>query len=174
SMDGVTRFGKVEFNVRDVEFVIVGNGSLDHIVPIKFMKQSLGRLKRVLRGHHEPHLVEVGRFNHDVGDNEMSDVDGIERSKEQAYPGSLIHGYWAGMSFFLNSSYNRCASASDVSRFSLRRTTSNWSLNVVSNFALKRRRERLSSVSVPRSLSRSLSTSSEGTLTNTASARSPK
>src|SRR5690606_2134092 len=118
--------------------------------------------------------VEVGRFNHDVGDNEMSDVDGIERSKEQAYPGSLIHGYWAGMSFFLNSSYNRCASASDVSRFSLRRTTSNWALNVVSNFAWTLRRYDLSSVPVRPSFGPSLSTSREGTLTNTASARSPK
>src|SRR5690606_5701726 len=109
--------------------------------------------------------------------DKMPDVDGIERAKEQADPGSVVYGshgvrYRAsGISFFLNSSYNRWASASEVSRTSLSRTTSHWSLKVVSNFALNMRRQRLSSVSVPRSLRRVSNTSIGGTLTQTASAR---
>src|SRR5687768_13819249 len=99
----------------------------------------------------------------------------VKRTEEQTdFQGDGSSMLRSRLQFFLNSSYNRCASASDLSRSSFTSTTSNLSENPISNWALNNLRERLSGVSVPRSWSLSLSTSTEGTLTKMANALSPK
>src|SRR5690606_21055071 len=108
--------------------------------------------------------------------------DGVERAEKQTDFQGLC---WfqecgnecntgMGNQEFLKLSYRRCASARDVSRSSFTSTTSNLSQKDISNSALNRRRERLSWVSVPRSLSLTFKTSREGTFTKMASALSPK
>lgn len=82
-MDGVAGLWQVKFNVGNLELVIVMNGRPHHIVTVVFVKQSFARLKRVLGGNNKPNLFEVSAFGHQVRDDEMAHVDGIERTEEE-------------------------------------------------------------------------------------------
>ena len=85
-MDGIAGLGKMKFYVCDVELVVVGHSCFNHVIAVELVEQSFCRLERILRRNDEPYLVEVRGLRHDVGDDEVPDVDRVERSEEQADP----------------------------------------------------------------------------------------
>ncbi|MNL86869.1 hypothetical protein D3C87_2157700 [compost metagenome] len=48
------------------------------------MQETVIFLKRILRAHDKPDLFEVCGGSHRVGDDQMPDMDWIERSEKQA------------------------------------------------------------------------------------------
>ena len=46
--------------------------------------------ERVLRRHHQPHPVDVGKLRYPIGKHRMTGVNWIERASKDAYPHSLI------------------------------------------------------------------------------------
>lgn len=84
-VNGVAGFRQVEFNVRHFEFIVVMDGGTYHIVPVMLMKKSLARFEWILRRHNKPHFLQVTTLCHQVGNDEMAHVDGIERTEEETY-----------------------------------------------------------------------------------------
>jgi hypothetical protein len=79
----ITRFWKMELYVGRFNFIMIVDGCPNHVVSIKFVKESLAWLKRILRRNHHPNLVKVSGFRHNISDNEVPDVDGIEGTEEE-------------------------------------------------------------------------------------------
>lgn len=75
----------MEFYVTRLDFVVIINGCPNHIEPVELMKQSLAGFKWVLRRDHHPYLAQVGGFGHDICNDQMADVNGIERAEEESY-----------------------------------------------------------------------------------------
>lgn len=81
----VTWFGQVKFDIRSFDLEVIVHGSPDHIVAVKFMKESFAWFEGILRRDHHPHLLEVSGFRHDVRDDEMPNMNGVKRAEEQTY-----------------------------------------------------------------------------------------
>src|SRR5438105_7258539 len=116
-VNGVARLGQMKFYIAHIQFIIISDGRLHHVIPIKLMKQTLAWLERILRRDYKPDFIQVGIFGHDIGNSQMTNVNGIERSEEKTDFHFL----------FLKLSYSFCASANDFSRSSLSNTASNLS-----------------------------------------------
>ena len=81
-VDGIAGLRKVELNVSDIKFVVVGYRCLHHIVSVELVEQSFAVLKGVLRRNHKPNLVKVCSFYHEVCDDQVPHVDGVERAEK--------------------------------------------------------------------------------------------
>ena len=54
---------------------MVIHGRTNHVEPIELVKKSFTVLEGILRRDDHPHLVEIGGFRHNVGDDEVPSVD---------------------------------------------------------------------------------------------------
>src|SRR4051812_19190557 len=82
-LDGIAWLGKMKLYVGNLQLVVVRDGSLHHVKPVKLMKQSFAWLHRILRRYNEPHLGEIGVLGHDIGQDKMPHVNGIKRAEEE-------------------------------------------------------------------------------------------
>lgn len=97
-MYGITGFGQMKFDIRSFYLEMIVDRSAYHIEAIELMQQSFRRLKRILRGDHHPNFFEIGRFGHDVGDDEVPNMDGVERAEKQTYlQGYAVSGVATGI-----------------------------------------------------------------------------
>lgn len=97
-MYGITWLGQMKFDIRCFDLEVIVDGSAYHIEAIELMQQSFGWLKRILRGDHHPHFFEIRRFRHDVGDDEVPNMDGVERAEKQTYlQGDAVSGIATGI-----------------------------------------------------------------------------
>ena len=80
---------EVKFGIADTHFVIVVYGQTHHLQPVMVGKEGLALFKWVLRRHNKPYFFQRGMGEHGVGNDQMSDVDGIERTKKKTYLSQL-------------------------------------------------------------------------------------
>ena len=82
---GVRRTLAGEFDVADAEGVVVFDGELQHREAVGSVGDRAVRLPpRFARGH-EQHEIEVQRGARVLGEHEVSDMDGVECTAEDAY-----------------------------------------------------------------------------------------
>ena len=81
---GVGGYGQMEFDVAGPHAVIVLDGFADHLQTMVVGQKGAAFLEGVLGGHDEPHLIHIGELQHGVGHDEMSHMDGIERTEEES------------------------------------------------------------------------------------------
>src|SRR5260221_14439684 len=99
----------MKVHITDFKFIIIGNGYFHHVVAIELMKQTFAWLQRILRRDNKPNFIDIRILRHDIGDGQMTDVNWVKRSEEEADFHFL----------FLKPSYNFCASFNDFSKSSL-------------------------------------------------------
>ena len=80
---GIGRYGKVKLDIAGAHVVVVVHGKAHHFETLLVGKKGAALLKRVLRRNDIPHLVEVAVCQHGVADDEVPDVDGIERAEKE-------------------------------------------------------------------------------------------
>ncbi len=85
SVNGVGGLWQAEFNVGGPEQFVVANGQLHEVKAVVVTGQRGFGLERVLRTHDQPHLIKVGLRCHEIGNDHVPHVYGIERTEEQAY-----------------------------------------------------------------------------------------
>ncbi len=81
-VDGIAWFGKVKLDVGSFNLVVIVDGGAYHIEPVEFVQQSFTWFEWILRRYYHPDLIEVGGFRHDVGNDQVTNVNGIERAEE--------------------------------------------------------------------------------------------
>ena len=84
-MDSIAGFGKMKFDIRRLDFVVVIGSGAHHIKAIEFMEQSLARFERIMGRNNHPYLTQVRGFRHNIGDDQVTDVDGVKRTEEETY-----------------------------------------------------------------------------------------
>ena len=84
-IDSIAGPWHMKLHVRHPEVEMVVNGSLYHIQPVEFMYQIASFFKRILRTYNKPHLIDVSIFQHRIGYDQVTDVDGVKGTKEEAY-----------------------------------------------------------------------------------------
>lgn len=82
-MNGVARSRQMKLDVRRFDLDVVIDGCAHHVIAVKFVEQSSGRFEWVLRRHHQPDFLEIGGLGHDTGNDQVPDMDGIKRAKEE-------------------------------------------------------------------------------------------
>ena len=75
----------MEFHILGFHVVIIMDSRPHQIQAVKFVQQCLAGLKRILWGNDEPDLFNIGGFNHHIGYDEMTGMDGVKRTEEKAY-----------------------------------------------------------------------------------------
>ena len=86
---GVGGYGEMEFDVAGTHAVVVVDGEADHLQPLLVGEEGFAFLERVLGRDDKPHLVEVAMGKHGITDDEVPDMDGVERAEEKTY---FAHG----------------------------------------------------------------------------------
>lgn len=75
----------MKLEIGSPELGIASNGKL-HQLQTEFIAHQRGFFfQRIMRSHHEPHLVQPFVFTKIVGKRQMSDMYRIERTAENAY-----------------------------------------------------------------------------------------
>jgi len=82
-VDGITGLGEVEFDVGGLQFIVMLHRQVHHVQAMLFIQQRALFLERILRTHHEPHLLQVGILRKMVGNDQVARVYGIERAEEK-------------------------------------------------------------------------------------------
>lgn len=82
-MDCKAGFGEMELDVRSLDLVVIIHGGAHHVVPVELMKQTSAGFKWILRGDNHPHLVEVRCLRHDVGNDQVTNMDRVEGAEEE-------------------------------------------------------------------------------------------
>lgn len=136
---GIGRLRKGKLIVARLEPRCVGGGSLEHFQPDGVIKEVVVDLERILRRHHEPHLVKPCLLVKGLRKGYMGNVGWVECATEDAYlfdVGGWCVGthvrYWMRTYRLRNSSMiaNVCACA--VCRSSLMTIWSNFGAKVSS------------------------------------------
>ena len=81
-VNGKGRLGEGKLNIRSPEPGIVIDRQLNHVQAVKVIGQCSPVLKGVVRRDDKPYLLKVSTCSHVFCDDEMSDVDRIERTEE--------------------------------------------------------------------------------------------
>ena len=79
----------MEFDIAGTHTVIVVHGKTHHLQPLLVGEQGFAFLEGVLGRDNIPHLIEVAMSQHGIPNDNVPDVDGIKRAKEESY---LSHG----------------------------------------------------------------------------------
>ncbi len=95
-MDCKTRLRKMKFNVGSLDLIVIIHGGAHHVIPVEFVQQPPAWFKWILGGDYHPHFVEVRCFRHDVGNDQMTNMDRVEGAEEETcfqrlfgFPGEL-------------------------------------------------------------------------------------
>jgi hypothetical protein len=77
--DGIRWFRKAEFYIGGFQVFFILNSQLYEMQPVIFVEQGMIGFEWILRGNHEPNLLEVSFLNHVAGYDQVAIVNGIER-----------------------------------------------------------------------------------------------
>jgi hypothetical protein len=82
-VDCIAGLWKAEFNIGNFQFIVIEDSGPHHIIAVKFVKQSFAWFERILRGDNKPHFIQIGALGHEVGNDHMPHVNGVEGAEEE-------------------------------------------------------------------------------------------
>ena len=83
-MDGIGGLGQMEFKIRSTEFGIALYGQLYQFQPQGIGQQVLPHLEGIAGSDQKPQFVQPAELTEVIGQRQMADVNGIERTAEDA------------------------------------------------------------------------------------------
>lgn len=83
-IDSVAGPRHVKLHIKGFETIIVADGQFHHVESVKLVQEVVVFLERVLRGNHEPDLVNFRAFHHGVRDDEVPDVYRVEGAEKES------------------------------------------------------------------------------------------
>ena len=83
-VDGIVRLGKMHLDVADSDLRIITHSFAHPFEAYLIIEEFLLRLERIERRHDKPQFVDRFILAKPVGNDEMTDMDGIERSEIDA------------------------------------------------------------------------------------------
>ena len=81
---GVVGTGQGKFDVDRLEMRVNRNRQARHLKPVLLRYQFHTLLVWTVRRHHKPHLVELRFMKHVVGDDQMPQMDWVERPEAES------------------------------------------------------------------------------------------
>jgi len=84
---GVRRPATVQFQARGLEAGIIDDGQLHHPVPIVPRGVRVAHIQGRYAGRHKKHPIQRQPYPHLLGNGQVSDVDGVERSTHNPQAG---------------------------------------------------------------------------------------
>jgi len=88
SVYGVRRLWQFKLHVAAAQARSAVDGQVDHKQAVVLVEQAGFLFQRVVRTHHQPHLLHARKLLHVIGYGQVTHVYGVERTKKQAY----VHG----------------------------------------------------------------------------------
>ena len=84
---GVTGARQGKLGIGSTKARVANDGQLHKVQANGFGQQVGGVFKRVVRRHHQPHLIEVGPVGKMLGQDKVPGMNGVEGAKKQADAG---------------------------------------------------------------------------------------
>lgn len=83
--DCVGRYRQVKLHIAGTHTVVVVYGQAHNLQPLLVGKEAFALLKGILGRDNIPHLVQIAMGKHSIANNEVPDMDGVERTEEKPY-----------------------------------------------------------------------------------------
>ena len=78
------RLGQIEFDVTAFQLLVLRDGEVNHLQSVRLAHEFTRAFVRVVRRDHQPHFVQIGVMRHVVGDDQMPEVNRVERTEVQS------------------------------------------------------------------------------------------
>ena len=82
-VDSIAGFRQVKFNIGSFNLIMIVHCRPHHIVAVEFMEQTFAGLEWILWRDYHPDLLKVSSLRHDVGYDQVADMNRIERAEEE-------------------------------------------------------------------------------------------
>ncbi len=82
-INGIARPGQLKFNIAGYNFRIIRCCHFNHIIPVILIGKLVVGLEWVLRGNDHPDLFKIRKIEYMIGNDQMSLVYRIERTKKK-------------------------------------------------------------------------------------------
>lgn len=82
-IDGIAGFWHMELNIRCPEVIMVPDGQFNHPQTVEFMQKRTSLFEGILGTDDKPYFIQVCLILHDIGDDQVPDMDWIKGSKKK-------------------------------------------------------------------------------------------